>query len=80
MAKQIIAANVPDIPEILGGCGWITEPENPKQLTEAIKYVFDYLVEASKMGLKAREKCIREYSWKMIEKKLIAIFEKYKMF
>ena len=45
---------------------------------ETIKYVLDHPVEALKMGLKAREKCKREYSWEMMEKKLIAIFEKYK--
>jgi len=31
-AKPIIATNVSDIPEILVGCGWIVEPENPDLL------------------------------------------------
>ena len=42
MAKPIIATNVSDIPEILDGCGWFAEPENPKQLVETIQHVFDH--------------------------------------
>jgi len=30
MAKQIIAINIFNIPEILNKCGWIVEPENAK--------------------------------------------------
>ena len=78
MAKPIIATNVSDIPEILDGCGWIVEPENPRQLAETIKYVFDHPVEAKERGEKAGEKCVKEYSWEMMEKKLIAIFENYR--
>ncbi len=87
MAKPIMSTNVPvcvlrtgrsDIPQILDGCGWIIEPENPRQLVETIQYVFDHPIEAKEKGLKAREKCEREYSWEVMEEKLIAIFEKYK--
>jgi len=78
MAKPIIATNVSGIPEILDGCGWIVEPENPKQLAETIKYVLDHPVEAAKSGLKALEKCKREYTREMMEKKLVAIYDKYK--
>ncbi len=87
MAKPIISTNVPvcvlrtgrsDIPEIMDSCGWIVEPENPKQLAKTIKYVFDHPVEAKEQGLKAREKCVKEYSWDVMKEKLIPIFEKYK--
>jgi hypothetical protein len=30
------------------------------------------------MGRRAREKCIADYSWDVMEEKLVAIFEKYK--
>jgi len=78
MAKPIIATNVSDLPEILGGCGWIVEPENPKQLSEIIQYIYEHRSKAKERGKKAREKCKREYSWDVMEKKLIAIFDKYK--
>jgi glycosyltransferase involved in cell wall biosynthesis len=77
MAKPIIATNVSDIPEILDSCGWIVEPENPRQLAETIKYVFEHPVEAKENGKKAREKCKREYSWNTMEKILIEVFRKY---
>jgi len=77
MAKPIIATNVSDLPEILDGCGWIVEPENPEKLAEAIRYVFDHPKEAKEMGWKAREKCIKKYSWNAMEKTLTKIFGRY---
>jgi glycosyltransferase involved in cell wall biosynthesis len=76
MAKPIIATNVSDIPEISDGCGWIVEPENSRQLAKRIQYVFDYPVEAKEKGKRAREKCKREYSWEMMEKKFDCNFRK----
>lgn len=63
MAKPIITTNVSDLPEILDGCGWIVEPENPEQLAQAIQYVLNNPQEAEEMGRKARKKCIEKYSW-----------------
>ena len=77
MAKPIIATSVCDLPEILKGCGWIVEPEQPVQLAEAIRYVFDNPEEAKEHGLKARIKCEKEYSWDAMEKILLPVFRKY---
>ena len=77
MAKPIIATNVSDLPEILNGCGWIVESENPGKLAKTIKYVVDNPEEAEKMGQKARQKCIEKYSWDAMEKILVKIFKKY---
>jgi len=79
MAKPIIATNVSDLPDILEGCGWIVETENPEKLAETIKYVLKNPKEAKKMGQKARQKCIEKYSWGIIGKKLFNIFSKYEM-
>jgi len=76
MAKPIIATNVSDLPEILDGCGWIVEPENPKQLAETIQYVLNNPEKAKEMGWKARQKCIEKYSWDAMEKVLLEVFEK----
>jgi len=78
MAKPIIATNISDIPEILDGCGWIVEPENPKRLAETIEYIFEHPIEAEEMGRKAREKCKQKYSWAVMEESLMKIFEKYR--
>jgi len=77
MAKPIIATNVSDLPEILDGCGWIVEPENPEKLAEAIQNVLDNPEEAEKMGQNARQKCIEKYSWDAMEEVLLKIFKKY---
>jgi len=77
MAKPIIASNISDLPEILDGCGWIGEPENPVQLAEKIQYVLDNPEEAEAMGSKARQKCIEKYSWDAMEEILLKVFEKY---
>jgi len=77
MAKPIIATNIGDLPEILSGCGWIVEPENPKQLAERIQYVFSHPEEAEEMGRRAREKCVSEYSYHVTEKKLRKLFKHF---
>ena len=77
MAKPIIATKVSDLPEILKGCGWIVEPENPDKLANTIEYVLDNPEEAEKIGQKARKKCIEKYNWDTMEKKLVKIFKKY---
>lgn len=78
MAKPIIATNVSDLPEILDGCGLIVEPEKPNQLAKAIQYVLDNPIVAEKMGINAREKCIKKYSLDAMENVLVNIISKYR--
>ncbi len=77
MAKAIIATNVGDLPEILDDCGWIVEPGNPEQLSRMIQHVLSNYKKAKEMGIKARQKCIEKYSWDVMEKVLVGVFEKY---
>ena len=78
MAKPIIAANVADLPLILDGCGIIVAPEDIAALAEKIAWVFANPRAAAEMGRRAREKCIAEYSYDVMEKKLMAVFDKYR--
>ncbi len=75
MGKPIISTNVSDIPKVLDGCGIIVEPEKPDQLAEKIKYVFDNPKFAKNLGKKAREKCIKEYSFDAVKGKLFKLVE-----
>ena len=77
MAKPIIATNVNELPEILEGCGRIVEPENPRQLANAIQYVLKSPHQTKEMAWNARQKCIEKYSWDTMEKVLVDIFKKY---
>lgn len=77
MAKPIIATDVSDLSKILDGCGLIVEPGNMQALSDDIRWILDNEIEAQKLGNKAREKCIMEYSWNAMEKTLSGIFDKY---
>jgi len=61
MAKPIIATRVSDIPEVLDNCGYLVEPSQPPQLTEAIQYVLSHPDEAKAKGNAARERCKKKY-------------------
>jgi glycosyltransferase involved in cell wall biosynthesis len=78
MAKPIIAANVADLPHILDGCGIVVEPEDIAALAEKITWVFANPGAAKEMGERARRKCKAEYSWDVMGKKLVAVFDKYR--
>ncbi|MHA1861325.1 MAG: glycosyltransferase, partial [Candidatus Ranarchaeia archaeon] len=78
MAKPIIATNVNDLPEILNNCGWIIEPQQPEILAQTIQFVLDNPKIAEQKRKRARQKCIKLYSWKIMGEKMAAIFSKYK--
>ena len=78
MAKPIIATNVADLPLILDECGIIVESGDIETLAARIDWVFTNPLEAEDMGKRARKKCIAEYSWNVMEERLVAIFDKYK--
>jgi glycosyltransferase involved in cell wall biosynthesis len=62
MAKPVLATRVGDIPEILGGTGYLVEPDSPKQIAEQIQHIFQNIEEADKRGLQARARCVERYS------------------
>ena len=78
MAKPIIATNVSDLHGILDGCGLIVEPGDIDGMIQKIEWVFDFPIEAQNLGLKARQKCIENYSWDLMEERLCSVFDKYK--
>jgi glycosyltransferase involved in cell wall biosynthesis len=77
LAKPTIATKVSDLPEILGGCGWLVEPGQPEELANAIRYVLDHPEEASKKGWKARQRCKDKYSYDAMEETLLELFKRY---
>ncbi|MBK1987206.1 glycosyltransferase family 4 protein [Sphaerospermopsis aphanizomenoides BCCUSP55] len=62
MAKPILATRMGDMPEILGGTGYLVEPESPEQIATTIKLIFRDLDVANQNGVKARERCVDKYS------------------
>ncbi|BAZ38181.1 group 1 glycosyl transferase [Calothrix sp. NIES-4101] len=70
MAKPILATKVGDIPEILGGTGYLVEPSCPEQIAEQIQSIFHCMEEAIEKGKMARERCIKHYSVDAMSTKL----------
>jgi glycosyltransferase involved in cell wall biosynthesis len=62
MAKPVLATKVGDIPEILGGTGYLVAPSSPEEIAQEIKIIFQDLPAANERGLKARDRCIKKYS------------------
>lgn len=62
MAKPILASRVGDIPEILGGTGFLVDPESPDQIAERLNEIFQDWDAAQARALQARERCLAHYS------------------
>ncbi|MFQ6100776.1 MAG: glycosyltransferase family 4 protein [Anaerolineae bacterium] len=75
MARPIVSTAVSDIPQILDGCGITVPPGDVEALAEAIAYLLDNPVKAQELGLAAREKCVREFSWDRMQSVLRQLIE-----
>ena len=76
MAKPIISTPVSDIPEVLGGCGYLVEPGNVRKLAETADYILSHEEEAREKGRAARRRCVELYDIKKMEEKLAALVGK----
>ncbi|NIO20538.1 MAG: glycosyltransferase, partial [Candidatus Aenigmarchaeota archaeon] len=52
MAKPIISTKMSDMPEILEDCGFIVDPDNPRDLAGKIDYILTNPDEAKEIGEK----------------------------
>jgi len=75
MAKPIIASSVSDIPAILKDCGVVYEPGNIDELAGKMDWLLSNPQEALALGARAREKCIAEYSWDVMDERLSTLIE-----
>ena len=74
----VVASNFSLWKEIIieNNCGIVVNPENPKEIAGAIKYIFDNSQKAKIMGENARKAVEEKYNWKNEEEKLIKIYRK----
>ena len=77
MAKPIIATALSDLPEILEDCGIIVAPGDVEALAKNIHYVLENPEISRMMGKKARQKCIKSYSYEAMARILIPVFQKF---
>jgi glycosyltransferase involved in cell wall biosynthesis len=73
MAKPVLSTRVGDIPEILGGTGYLADPESPEQIAEQIQLIFQNLDSANERGQKARERCVEKYSMEAMASSLKSV-------
>ncbi|MGK7926497.1 MAG: glycosyltransferase, partial [Spirulina sp.] len=62
MAKPIISTRIGDIPDILGGTGFLVDSSSPQQITAQIEAIFHNYDAAIALGRAARERCVQYYS------------------
>jgi glycosyltransferase involved in cell wall biosynthesis len=57
-------------------CGICVDPMNPKQIRDAIQYIFGHPEEAKQMGENGRKKVLEKYNWTMEQEKLLAFYRR----
>lgn len=62
MAKPVLSTRVGDIPEILNETGYLVDPGCPEQIAEKIQWIFQNLESVTDKGVKARARCVANYS------------------
>jgi glycosyltransferase involved in cell wall biosynthesis len=75
MAIPVITTPVCDIPEVLGGTGYLVEPGNVKKLAATIDHVLKHPEEAKEKGRRARQRCIERYDIKVMQRNLQNLIE-----
>jgi glycosyltransferase involved in cell wall biosynthesis len=77
MKKPIVATRVGGTPELItdGEEGILVEPANSSQLAKAIMTVLSSPSYSKKLGLKGRNKVEKEFSWKKIAERTLALYE-----
>lgn len=58
-------------------CGIFVQPNNSKQIEDAIRYLINNKEKAYEMGQNGRKAIIQEYNWKTQEKIYLEIYRKY---
>lgn len=57
-------------------CGICVNPTNPKEISDAINWIYNHPEEAIKMGKNGRQAVEQKYNWQAEEKKLIKLYQK----
>lgn len=61
--KAIVASRVGDVPDMIGDCGILVDPENSTAMSDAIEKLLNDNNLRSKLGRKARQRAEQFYSW-----------------
>jgi glycosyltransferase involved in cell wall biosynthesis len=76
LGRPIVSTRVSMIPEILDGCGVLVPPGDVTALAESIGHLLDYPAEAAALGMRARARCVAEYSFAAARSRLFPLVER----
>jgi len=73
----VIASDFPNWREVIDGvgCGLLVDPLDPRQIYDAIEWLFDHPEEAEAMGRRGRGAVLEKYNWRAEEQKLFALYD-----
>jgi len=74
----IVASHFPYWREIVEktGCGLLADPQDPREIAEAIRWLLDHSDEAAALGRRGREAIVHEYNWESQVPILIGLYER----
>jgi glycosyltransferase involved in cell wall biosynthesis len=75
LARPIVSTAVSMIPEILDGCGVLVEPGDVKALADGVARLLGDPDGARRLGQRARERCIADYSFRAARARLFPLVE-----
>jgi glycosyltransferase involved in cell wall biosynthesis len=76
LGRPIVSTRVSMIPEILDGCGVLVPPGDVTALAESIGHLLDHPAEAAALGMRARARCVAEYSFAAARSRLFPLVER----
>jgi glycosyltransferase involved in cell wall biosynthesis len=73
----VVTTNVGGIPEMIesGRNGFLVQPSNAKELADRILYYLEHPAAASEMALLARKTILERFDWRLIVKKVLAVYD-----
>lgn len=74
----VIASDFPLWREIVegAGCGLLVNPQDPKDIADAMQWMLDHPDEAAAMGLRGREAVKQKYNWEREALKLVDLYRR----
>ena len=76
LGRPIVSTRVSMIPEILDGCGILVPPGDVPALALAIGWLLDHPADAAALGMKARARCVAEYSFAAARSQLFPLVQR----
>lgn len=75
--RPVITSNISSMPEVAGKAGILIDPNNPKQISQALQRVLEHQSEAKKIGEQGLAQA-KKFTWNAAAKKTLKVFHSLK--